>query len=344
LIKTIGIDVGYGFVKVTDGQSGYSFPSVVGEGHTKSTFSIRPNQPMLEELRINIGKGLNFVGKAAIKHSKFVFRDLSYTRSIGDDFEILFFSALSLFCNESRNDFNIVTGLPVERMHSHDDLVKRIRGSRNIVVYRNDRPVNITVNIHEAQIVPQPLGAYWSQFIFHSDQEFPLHDEGRIAVIDVGFKTTDLAAIEGSEYIPQKSKTVTVGLAEAYSNISSSLAKEFGLEKESHALDAIVIKRSVSVAGQVFDISQIVDHAFEKLATNVLVEVNSLWRLQDFDTLLLSGGGGQSLARHMTLQLPRLKLVSDPITANCRGYLAWGNQIWDAKTEEDAAVASDEED
>ena len=30
--RYIGLDVGYGFVKVTDGDSGYAFPSVVGEG------------------------------------------------------------------------------------------------------------------------------------------------------------------------------------------------------------------------------------------------------------------------------------------------------------------------
>jgi hypothetical protein len=28
-MKLIGLDVGYGFVKVTDGNLGYSFPSVI---------------------------------------------------------------------------------------------------------------------------------------------------------------------------------------------------------------------------------------------------------------------------------------------------------------------------
>jgi plasmid segregation protein ParM len=31
--KIVGLDVGYGFVKITDGDFGYSFPSVVGDSH-----------------------------------------------------------------------------------------------------------------------------------------------------------------------------------------------------------------------------------------------------------------------------------------------------------------------
>ncbi|MCG1011236.1 hypothetical protein JT739_01370 [Tepidanaerobacter sp. GT38] len=72
MTQIIGIDVGYGFVKVTDGQIGYSFPSVVGEGHTKPTFSTKIGpSPAIDNLKIGIGDRLFFVGKSAIKHSRF---------------------------------------------------------------------------------------------------------------------------------------------------------------------------------------------------------------------------------------------------------------------------------
>lgn len=98
MAQQIGIDVGYGFVKVTDGEVGYSFPSVVGEGHTKPTFSTKVSQsPAIDNLKVGIGNKLYFVGKSAIRHSRFAYRDLSYTRSVSDDLEVLFFSALSFF-------------------------------------------------------------------------------------------------------------------------------------------------------------------------------------------------------------------------------------------------------
>lgn len=325
--KLIGIDIGYGFVKVTDGEAGYSFPSVVGEGHTKSTFSIKGNQSILDDLKIDIGKGLTFVGKTAIKHSKYVFRDLSNTRSMGDDFEILFLSALSLFCTGSENRFSVVTGLPVDRMHFSEQLTKKMKGIRNVTLLRDGRPVNININVTNVEIVPQPLGTYWAHHTLTSGQMASLQEE-RTGIIDIGFKTSDFAAVEDSEYIPQKSKTITIGLSTAYSDISSGLINEYGSEKESYALDSIVIKRSVNVAGQVFDISRIIDNAFERLATNVLVEINSLWRTGEFDTLVISGGGGQALSKYLLPHLSQAKLVSDPITANCRGYLSWANRLW----------------
>lgn len=329
MAQLIGIDVGYGFVKVTDGEAGYSFPSVVGEGHTKPTFSTRMGQfSAIDHLKVGIGKRIYFVGKAAIRHSKFVYRDLSYNRSVGEDFEILFFSALSLFSGGASTEFNVVTGLPVERMHMAENLVRRIKGERTITLYRDGNSRDIQLNVRDVEIVPQPLGTYWSQFSGLWGQEAESLPEGRIGIVDIGFRTTDLAAIEDSEYIPEKSKSLSVGLATAYSEIGLSLASQYGLEKESYALDGIVIKRKINVAGESIDITDIVNDAFEKLATNILVEINSQWRVSDFDSIIISGGGGHAISQYLLPQLSQAKLVSDPITANCRGYLAWASRLW----------------
>jgi plasmid segregation protein ParM len=332
MTKLIGLDVGYGFVKTTDGESGYSFPSVVGEGHNKPTFSTkRGNRPVIEDLKIGIGQKLFFVGKAAIKHSKFVYRDLSYTRATGDDFEVLFYSALSLFCTNRTNEFRVVTGLPVERIHLAEDLETRVRGERNIKVFDGREFKDVRVYVSEVEIVPQPLGTFWSQTLSSEGQEpvFPM--ESLTGVIDIGFRTTDLAAIEDGEYIPDKSKSLLIGLSTAYSDIASNLSAEYGLEKEGYELDGAIIKRKINISGQTLDITNIVTNAFEKLATNVLVEINSHWKCPDFDNLIITGGGGHAISSYLLPQLPQAKLADDPITANCRGYLAWGNRLWESE-------------
>jgi plasmid segregation protein ParM len=152
--------------------------------------------------------------------------------------------------------------------------------------------------------------------------------EGLTGVIDIGFRTTDLAAIEDGEYIPEKSKTLSVGMATASSDIASSLATEYGLEKESYALDGAIIRGRINLAGRTIDISDIVARALERLAANVLVEIHSHWRSTDFDNFMLTGGGGQAVSAFLLPQLSQAKLVTDPVTANCRGYLAWGNRLW----------------
>lgn len=325
--KVIGLDVGYGFVKATDGDSGYSFPSVVGEGHIKPTFGARSDH-VLDNLRIAMGQKLYFAGKAAIRQSKLACRDLSYTRNVGENFEVLFYSALSLFCQNRNNEFKVVTGLPVERMHLAKDLQTRIRGERTIRTYRRGESQDTRVYVSELEIVPQPLGTYWSQFLNLEGGEAAIPWAGMTGVIDIGFRTTDLVAIEDGEYIPEKSKSTPAGLVAAYTDVGSDLATKYGLERESYALDGAIIKRKINISGQTLDITDIVAKAFEKLAVNLLVEINSHWRCPDFDNLILTGGGGQAVSSHLLPHLPQARLAVDPITANCRGYLAWGNRLW----------------
>jgi len=328
MAKILGLDVGYGFVKVADGVCGYSFPSVVGEGHTKPTFSTRAHlMPVMDNLKVEINKKLYHVGKAAIRHSKYVYRDLSYNRSIGEDFEILFYAALSLFCTGHTNNFKVVTGLPIDRLHLAEKLEQRVRGERDIRVFRSGRMRDIRIYVPEIEMVPQPLGTYWSEF-YSPDGQPKAHPEGMTGIIDVGFRTTDLAVIEDDEYIPEKSRSLPIGLATAYDSISSKLAAEYGLEVESYALDSVIIERKISVSGEKLDISDIIARAFENLAVNILVEINSQWRVSNFSDLILTGGGGQAIGAHLLPQLPQAKLAADPITANCRGYLNWGNWLW----------------
>ncbi|NLO25025.1 MAG: ParM/StbA family protein [Clostridiales bacterium] len=333
MTRLIGLDVGYGFVKVTDGRAGYSFPSVVGEGHNKPTFNVMSDQlSVVDDMKIGIDDELYFVGKSAIRHSKFAHRDLSYTRAISDDLETLFFSALSPFCNEAVNRFRVITGLPVERMHLASDLAERVRGEKMITIYSEGNPHEVKIDIDAVEVVPQPLGTYWSVHL-NSLGQISEPMEGRTGIIDVGFRTTDLAAIEDSEYIPEKSKTVPLGLVTAYSDIASYLATTYGLEKESYDLDSIVIKGKINVAGETIDITEIINNAFQKLAVNILVTVNSNWKTTDFDKLVLSGGGGQSVSDYVLPKLSQAQLTNEPITANSRGYLSWANRYWGSLNE-----------
>jgi len=123
------------------------------------------------------------VGKSAIRHSRFAYRDLSYTRSVSDDLEVLFFSALSFFSKGVDNVFNVVTGLPVERMHLANDFINRVKGERTITYFDGDEVNEINIIINNIEIVPQPLGTYWSSL-----SNSIISHESRVGVIDIGLK------------------------------------------------------------------------------------------------------------------------------------------------------------
>jgi plasmid segregation protein ParM len=330
----IGLDVGYGFVKVTDGESGYAFPSVIGNGHTKSVYRTF-SQPVeqINHLRLGVDEQLYFVGKSAVRHSAFAFRDLSTTRTVGGDLKILFLAALSLFCSGPTNKFRVVTGLPPGRMYLMDELVRQFTREHTITLYRNQSPEEVSVAVTHLEVVPQPLGTYWSQALDLWGRDRHALEGGRIGVIDIGFRTTDLAAIEDGEFIPENSCTVPVGMAGAYSEIGNRLLADYGLERETFALDEAVIKGRVNIAGRTVDISELRDAVFQQLATKILVEIMSKWRVPEFDHLLLSGGGGQALSSYLLPQLVQGELISDSFTANSKGYLSWANRLWGGVTQ-----------
>lgn len=327
--QVVGLDLGYGFVKVTDGDSGFVFPSVVGEGHNKPIFRPEAQQaPDLNHLRVGLGDRVFFVGKAAIRHSRLPFRDLSPTRAEGTDFEVLLLAGLSLFCSGATNKFHVVTGVPPGHMHLAPLLAGTLKQQRRLTLYDRDQPREAEIEVDQIEVVPQPLGTFWSRAFDQWGQPVEARWEGRVGVLDVGFRTTDLAAVEDGEFVPEKSRTIAVGLATAYAEIAEHLLTRYGLERETHALDEAVITGKVRVAGREVDITDIRNQAFRALASKVLVEVQSTWRVLEFDRLLLSGGGGQALSGYLLPQLPHAELVPDPVTANCRGYLAWARRLW----------------
>ncbi len=327
MTQFVGLDIGYGFVKATNGREGFSFPSVVGEGHViKNTFRTQ-SPPAVDELILGIDGRTYFVGKLAIRRSPLAFRSLSLTRKEGDDLKILALAALSLFSSGSSSEIALITGLPPGHMHLAGEVAKILERTHHITLYRNGVGREFELRVSPVEVVPQPMGTYWSQTMApfgESDSTF----SGPVGLIDIGYRTTDLTTVEDGEFVPERSKTVNIGVSAAYDEIASQLLTKHGLEVEGHALDGVVIHREVNVAGQMVDIGPIVDRAFNRLATKIIVDINTSWQTGQYERLLITGGGGHALSSFLLPEFPHAELVSEPLVANCKGYIGWANLLW----------------
>jgi plasmid segregation protein ParM len=319
--------MGYGFIKVDNGRGGYTFPSVVGESTAEPPMALGFRKvPITDDLRISVKGKSYFLGDLAVRHSVVAHRGLSPTRAEGDDLKILFLGSLSLFCQETLNDFYVVTGLPPGRMHMAADLIKRLRGEHEIVRQTGGKIATFTIRVDNIEVVPQPVGTYWSTVLDNRGHLKPDHPmlNGRVGIVDIGFRTSDYATIIDGDYSPAFSRTVPIGLSNAYDNIAAALATEYGLERETYTLDEAVISGRINVSGRQIDITGLRDSVFKDLATKLLVEARSFWQVEEYDHILLTGGGGQAMASYLQPHIPLAVLVEDPVTANARGYLAWG--------------------
>lgn len=329
--------MGYGFVKANDGRDGVRFPSVVGDGSGGGPMSLGFQKPdPTSDIRITVGGKTYFLGDLAIRHSRIAHRGLSATRAEGDDLRILFLGALSMFCRESMNDFSVVTGLPPGRMHLADDLVSRMRGDHTVTRHVGRNRQDLSIRLNNIEVVPQPLGTFWAEVLdgrgqLRGDSRLL---EGRVGIIDVGFRTSDFATIVEGEYAPAWSRTVPLGISTGYDALSSALATQYGLERETYTLDQAVIDGEINVSGRRVDITDLRDQILGEVATKLMVEMQSLWQLTDYDSVLLTGGGAHVLERYLRPEVPQSVVVNDPVTANARGYVAWGTfQTNDAQPE-----------
>jgi plasmid segregation protein ParM len=239
----------------------------------------------------------------------------------------LFLAALSLFSDEPENKFKIVTGLPPERMHLADSIKELIKGEHVFSVFEKGRYKEIKPIVLDIEVIPQPIGTFWAEYA-QSIAEGKNLGLNKIGVVDIGFGTSDFAVIEDQVYIPEKSVTIPIGMSNAYKEISKALFAEFGIAKESHSLDEIIIKGKIKKAGVTYDIKRIIDNSLEKLSQNILIEISSNWVTDEFDKILFTGGGGQALGKFLVPKFEQGVVVEDAFTANSKGYFNWAAYLW----------------
>lgn len=150
---------------------------------------------------------------------------------------------------------------------------------------------------------------------------------GWVGVIDIGFRTVDLASIIEGEYIPEASHTLEFGFSKVAEELSRIILDLHGLSIPPYALDDALISGSVRVGGQEVSIERERDALVNDLARQIVVEFESRWQALEFDLFLLAGGAASLLQPALDAQLNRCQVASHSASANVLGYLQYGNQL-----------------
>src|SRR5579875_1732358 len=130
----VGVDLGYGFLKATDGGRDWILPSVVGVGQElayQSDLSLYTGDE--DNLAVELDGERFFVGSLAGRQSEIAARSLAEDRPGDRDTRVLFCVALGLLTDGPNRAFNVVTGLPPAYYRSsHDALTRLVRGEHRI--------------------------------------------------------------------------------------------------------------------------------------------------------------------------------------------------------------------
>ncbi len=337
-VKVLGADIGFGYTKATDGRQFQVFKSVVGEAN-EAQFgeSLLPGVPQYPR-HITVDKQAYFVGELAEQQSRGRGFTLDQTQFLTQYAKTLALTSLVPFI-DSGDPLRVVTGLPISFFRKQKDALAKLLTARHTVTVvkpgTGEREEKV-INIERVRVIPQPFGAMFNLMLTDigkpSSQRFISE---KIGLIDIGFRTADYTISDKTRYSERGSQSSDSGIAVAYTAIANLLQEKSGVNVELYRLYEGVSKGSIKIKGKRYDLTGIVQQAFQQLATRVAQEVNRLWADDwDIDAIVISGGGGATLAPYLApllegevLPLPQ---DQDARLNNVMGYWKYGMHLWGA--------------
>ncbi|MEW6622469.1 MAG: ParM/StbA family protein [Bacillota bacterium] len=322
--KNVGVDLGYGFIKLIGAVGEVKFPSIVGLGgelQYSTSLSFNKNELDLNNLMVKLNHETYFVGNLALRQSDIATRSLDSHRVNDKNSSVLMLTALGLLSKRDNEVFNLVTGLPISNYNSHKEWAQKMYGQHEVAFIgdKTDRPKRFTLK--KIHVIPQPLGTFYDQLL-NSSGGITNKDlaDLMIGIVDIGYKTTGYAAVNNLEMVEHLSYSNDNALSNAYRMVAAYLRKEYGINKEIFELDNILEKGWLKIAGKLQDIENTKNEIFEKVASKIVTDILSIWDYKEFDLIYLTGGGGQALAKYILPHFPNMRLVDGPQHANVRGY------------------------
>ncbi|MEK6806092.1 MAG: ParM/StbA family protein [Pseudomonadota bacterium] len=335
--QVLGLDVGFGFTKATNGREYPVFKSVVGEAADAAFAETLLQTRSTLGRHIEIGGEAFYLGELAEQQSRGRGFTLDQTQFLAKYGRPLALSALTPLV-ESGQALRVVTGLPVSFFRKHKDgLTAMLQQRHTVTLIKSDgQKEEKVLNIERVRVIPQPFGSMFNLML--NDLGKPTSQRfinEKIGVIDVGFRTADYSISDKTRYSERGSSSTDSGISLAFTALANSLQQQSGVNVELFRLYEAVTKGSIKIKGKRYDITGLVKQAFQALATKVAGEANRLWSDDwDVDAIVITGGGGSVLAPYLQ---PLLEGEVIPVPTdqdarlnNVTGYWKYGQHIWPA--------------
>jgi plasmid segregation protein ParM len=334
-MQVIGLDIGFGFTKATNGRDTQIFKSVVGDA-AEATFNeqLMPGKASLgRHLQIN-GETF-YVGELAEAQSRGRGFTLDPTQFLAKYAKTLALSACAPLA-DSNTPVRIVTGLPISFFRKHKDQITQILQQRHVITLLkpSGEKEERALNIEKVRVIPQPFGSLFNLML--NDFGKPVSQRfitEKIGVIDVGFRTADYTISDKTRYSERGSQSTDSGVSVAFHALANALQEKSGVAIELFRLYDAVTRGTIKIRGKRYDITALVKQAFTALATRVATEANRLWSDDwDVDAIVITGGGGSVLAPYLA---PLLEGEVIPVPPeqdarlnNVQGYQKYGQHLW----------------
>lgn len=279
----------------------------------------------------------------AEKESRTVSRIFEQERFTHEYTKVLLNTAIQLVTKGKSDQVYVSTGLPLDFFNAQkDEFRQSIIGLQPLIEWKSGelKGQKLKTNIRDAIVLPQGASAMFSALI-NSEGRFTyphLMVEGNMmALIDVGFRTTDYVVVEiqkDSSFTPnvRLSGTLDVGIVNLHEEIKQYYKRETGGAdlNESH-LSRILANQQITYKGRRISFREMIVESMNSIATNISDRLKATWveEADLFDAIFIAGGGGKMLEPVLQPKFGnRLELIAENQFANVIGYLRLGNKFF----------------
>ena len=353
-MEVIGIDIGFGFTKATNGKETIIFKSIFGDASEIQFWADFGDSSPTDHIHVAIDGKSYFVGDLAEQQSSVLNFTLDQERLISDYVRILALTVTGLFFNSNTPinvPINVVSGLPIGYFKQNHERFNEILTGHHSVTYHSHNGEKTTreIYINKVRMLPQPLGSILNNLM---DADGKIVDEDlaaqKVGVVDIGFRTTDFTVLDHLRYIDRGSRTIDTGISKGFGVISNKLREKCGVGVELYRLYKAAEEGTIKMRGHGFSFEKIRDQVYSQLAATIANDLDRLWADDwDIDTIILTGGGCRELAKYLqpliTGNVMPVDLNADPRLNNVLGYAKYGKYIWgEAAIENPAATMAGE--
>lgn len=223
----------------------------------------------------------------------------------------------------------VCSGLPVKKFYRKDKPNKRLIKSKMANLLRNDVAASDGIGLPKIvkhDVVSEGIGA-WIDYVIERKEDgtlVPNKDKinQRVAVIDIGGRTTDIAVIRRWNLDISRSSTIDgAGMLSVQQSISEEIYDEIEVELTNAQITEAISQKEITIWGKKHDVSSEIDKSLKTVVESIKCEVRRrLKKGADLDVVLIVGGTVNEIGKYISDWFPNQVIVENPGFANAMGF------------------------
>ncbi len=234
----------------------------------------------------------------------------------------------------SGKTIKMCTGLPVKAFYrgtkTNSEMIKSKRSNLLSGEVKSENGLELAI-ISEHDIISEGIASWVDLVVDRRDGNLspnPGLVKQRIAIIDVGGRTTDIAVIRDWQLDISRSSTIEAGMLKVYEIIRDRIYEDHGVDPEDSEVMRASKRGVMKLWGKDYQVREIVNKAKEVAVSHMKSEVmRRLGNASDIDRVYFVGGGAISFGDLLSDWFPHQQIAHDPAFCNARGMQKYADLV-----------------